>query len=152
MNKAGQSPAGSGIFGRAMGLFTETDQLMDPKWAKTPTGRYHRFIYLDPEESGLTGVSGVFVIWHGGVRPEWVYVAKAKDLAAAMHEAAADEEIMHHELFGGLFITWSLVVPKYQDGVVRFLTEGLRPVVENPAAKGLKAAPVPVFPPTYHPT
>jgi len=135
-----------------MGQIKGSDQMMDPKWVKGPNGRFHRFIHLDPEESGLSGVSGIFVIWHGGIRPEWVYVAKAKDLAAAMHEAAGDEEIMHYELFGGLFIAWSPILPEYQDGVLRFLTEGMRPAVENPAAKGLKAAPVPVFPPTHQPT
>lgn len=134
-----------------MGALGSSGDLMDPQWARTPTGRFHRFIHLDPEEQGLTKVTGVFVIWHGGVKPEWVYVAKAKDLAAAMHEVAKDEDVMYYEIRGGLFVTWSLVLPQHQDGVVRFLTDALKPVVENTAATGLKTKPIPVFPPAYHP-
>jgi hypothetical protein len=125
--------------------------LMDPQWARSPTGRFHRFIHLDPEERGLSGVTGVFVLWHGGVKPEWVYVAKAKDLAAALHEVAKDEDVMYYEVRGGLFVTWSPILPQYQDGVVRFLAESLKPVIENPAAVALKAKAIPVFPPAYHP-
>lgn len=124
---------------------------VDPKWARTPRGRFHRFSYLDPEEEGLAGASGVFVIWHAGVRPEWVFVDRANDLAKAMHEAGQEDEIMQYDVRGGLFVTWSFIRAEYQDGVVRFLYDSLKPVGPEPVRAKLKADPVPVFPPAYHP-
>jgi len=66
---------------------------MDPHWAEHEEGGFLRFTDLDPEEMGLSGASGVYVLWHGGFRPEWVYVGHDKNLASAMHRAAGNKDI-----------------------------------------------------------
>ena len=138
--------AGSSAF-----AFPKGKKPSDPKWARSATGRFYRFVDLDPEELGLSGKSGVFVIWHGGVQPEWVFVDRSRDLAATFHAIAEDEEVMYYDLRGRLFVTWTLIKPEFQEGVVRYLIESLKPIIDNPNAEAMSAEPIPVFPPAYHP-
>lgn len=121
-----------------------TDAAPDPNWARDARDRFYRFTALDPEEEGLTGVPGVFVIWHGGVRPEWLFVANSGNLAFDLHKQVQNEELMDYESRGGLFVTWSLIRDEKQAGVVRFLTDTLSPVLENPELPGKDISPIPV--------
>ena len=117
----------------------------DPGWARTEKGGFHRLEDLDPEDLGLMGQGGVFIIWHGGVRPAFVYAGAATDLARALHDIAANPDLRAHEIRGGLFVTWSLTHAPYRAGAVAYLQDLLMPVMVNPAAAG--AEPVPVLPP-----
>lgn len=119
----------------------------DPKWVRNRRGKYHRLIHLDTKSEGLEGLSGVYVIWHSGVAPRWVWVGRADDLAAAIDAIHDEDDIMFYEKHGGLYVTWAPVRPEYQPGVVRYLTEQMKPVCENDNAKGIKADAVPVFVP-----
>ena len=101
----------------------------DPAWARSPRGLFFRLIHLDPEEEGLSGVGGIFVVWHAGLRPQWVYVSAAEDLAAAIHRLADDADVMSYEVNGGLFVSWALVRPKYRSGAVAYLAGRLRPTI-----------------------
>ncbi len=116
----------------------------DPKWAQSKTGKFHRFINIDPEELGLSGASGVYVIWHSGVSPKWVYVGKSKDLAKTFHQLAEDDDIIGYEVNGGLFVSWAMIRDEYQDGVACYLRDALKPIVENPSlsCKGVTYVPV----------
>ncbi|MEE9544829.1 MAG: hypothetical protein V3V55_04430 [Rhodospirillales bacterium] len=119
----------------------------DANWVKSPGGGFYRLLNLDPEEAGLSGVSAVYIIWHAGMRPKWVYVGRAKDLAKALHDLAGNDEIMDREIHGGLFVTWSLIREEFQDGVVSYLIENLEFLVDNPAARRNKDRPIPVIVP-----
>ena len=101
----------------------------NPNWARSPRGLFFRLIHLDPEEEGLSGVGGIFVVWHAGVRPRWVYVSATDDLAAAIHRLADDADVMSYEVNGGLFVSWALVRPEYRSGAVAYLTGRLRPAI-----------------------
>ena len=117
----------------------------DPQWARSPKGGSFNFMRLDPEEYDLAKASGVFVIWHGGVKPEWLYVGRSDDLASALHALGDNEDILSYENRGGVFVTWAFVKNDFQDGVVFYLTDLLKPLVENPGVK--KATPIPVTTP-----
>lgn len=123
--------------------------VLDPQWVRSRTGHFHRFARLDPEEEGLVGVSGVYVIWHGGVRPGWVYTGKSSDLAATFHELGENDEIMDFDARGGLIVSWALIRDKFQDGVLLYLNETLKPEVKNPTPPNKKATPIPVYAPGY---
>jgi len=116
----------------------------DPKWSRSASGHFRRFINLDPEAEGLAGKSGVFVVWHGGLRPRWVYIGSSADLARALHDVADDDEVMNFEVNGGLFVTWALIRDEFQAGVVKYLNEAMDPLVENPAAFTGQADPIAV--------
>jgi len=124
---------------------------MDPHWAEHEEGGFLRFTDLDPEEMGLSGASGVYVLWHGGFRPEWVYVGHDKNLASAMHRAAGNKDIMTYDDPTPLSVTWSLVREEYQAGVVKYLTTMLDPQVDNPQAAKGDVKPIPVLPPGMKP-
>lgn len=121
---------------------------VDPGWVTTPEGGFFEFYSLDPEEQGLGGVSGVYLIWHGGVRPEWVYAGHTNDMASAFHAAGTNKEITYYEKNGGLFVAWAPVMEQYRPGVVKYLELNFKTMVANPDAYTDKTAPVPVFAPT----
>jgi hypothetical protein len=70
---------------------------------------------------------GVYVIWHGGQNPKTVRVGqgKIKDRIFAHREDKLVQAYAHH----GLFVTWAAVSPSLVDGIERYLSECLRPLV-----------------------
>ncbi len=131
-------------FGKSTQRNFTKGMVTDPKWVRSAKKRFHRFLRLDPEGEGLTRTSGVYVIWHAGVRPAWIYVGRSADLAAALHHHGHNRAITKHEVHGGLYVTWALVREEYQDGVVKYLTDSLKPRVENPEFRPTDVIPVPV--------
>ena len=119
-------------------------ELPDPKWGRTRTGGFNRLNDLDPEAAGLKGANGVLVIWHAGVRPRWLYIARSDDLAASFRELGARDDLMSYEANGGIYATWALIRDELQDGVVGFLTKILKPLLPNPDVPGPEVDPVPV--------
>lgn len=121
----------------------------DARWARSPRGKYFRLIHLDPEEVGLSGVGGIYVVWHGGVRPRWVCVGRTDDLAASYHRLGADKEVMSFEVNGGLFTTWSLIRAEHREGVLAYLDDVMQPLVPTPGRPGADVRRVPVVPPGF---
>lgn len=107
---------------------------IDPKWARSPSGSFHPLLKLDPDEAGLRGIGGVFVVWHGGIRPQWVYVGESPSLGRAIDAVADDPEITQYQTNGGLFVSWALVREEWRRGVVLYLTRALKPLIDNPRA------------------
>ena len=104
----------------------------DIAWVRSPKNRFYNFLNLDPDEMGLKGVSGVFVVWRGGLRPEWVYVGNTPDLAGTFDLIYDNPDIMDFGHDGKLFITWSEIKPEFQPGVVKYLIQVMSPAVEDP--------------------
>lgn len=119
----------------------------DPKWVRNRRGKYHRLVHLDTQAEDLEGLSGVYVIWHSGVAPRWVWIDRADDLARAIDRIQENADVMFYEKNGGLYVTWAPVREEYQPGVVRYLTEQMKPEVENPKAQNIQADAVPVYVP-----
>ncbi len=120
---------------------------LDPEWVRSKRGKYFRLNTLDCLAEGLGGYSGVYVIWHSGVKPGWVYVGRTNDMATALDTAADNEDIQEYERNGGLFVTWSPIVAKSQNGVLRYLHDAMKPKVENYAVEDIKDGPIKVIPP-----
>ncbi len=139
------------LFGKTKSKPLPSGTPIDPNWARTPEGRFHRFLSFDPEEYNLSDVSAVYIIWHAGVRPEWVYVGNSHDLADDLNRLTENDEITDYEVNGGLFVSWSLVKDEFQDGVVRFIALNAKPVVENPGIPGKDTEAIPVFLPGTEP-
>ena len=123
------------------------EELPDPHWARTKKGFYHRLLTLDPEANGLAKASGVYVAWHGGINPGWVFAGRSDDLARTFHVLADDEAVMSYNIRGGLFVTWALINKDFQNGVDRYLNDTMRPKIKNADAELKSATPVPVRPP-----
>jgi hypothetical protein len=128
------------LFGSGNKQEVKFASVQDPGWVKSPEGRFHRFIVLDAEKAGLTGIGSIYAIWHGGLRPEWVSIGKSEDLAG-------NEDIRNYNVCGGLFISWALIRQDYRDGVLRFLNDSMKPLVPGPDIPGENVTPIPVIGP-----
>lgn len=122
------------LFGLFKRKITAPLVAQDPKWVRSPKGKYYHLLDLDPDEIDLQGVGGVYVIWHGGVRPQWVYVGESPSIARAINGASHSTDITQYEVNGRLYITWSPVIEKLRRSVVLYLTQTMKPLVDNPRA------------------
>ncbi|AUG55173.1 hypothetical protein CSC3H3_16620 [Thalassospira marina] len=84
----------------------------------------------DISELKVDGVGGVYLVWHGGVRPGWLLAGSSGDLGFAFREFREDREIRDYEGRGGVFISWSPIKSEFRDGVVHFLARSIKPVFE----------------------
>ena len=138
-------PVGPMLFKPSAKKMSQLAKPIDPNWARSEKGKFFRFINLRPQDLGLEGQTGVFILWHGGVRPTWVFVGTSRNLARDLQWCAENEEIMHFERFGGLFATWAFIKKEFQAGAARYLTQVARPAVANPLAPTTAVDPIPIM-------
>jgi len=119
----------------------------NPHWAKTASGKFHRLSITDPEKLGLGVVSAIIVLWRGGLKPTWIYVDKTNDLARDLDTYVDDKAIMYYDSRGGVFVSWALVRPQYQDGVLKYLLQSMAPLIEHPNPPPEKTKMLPVYAP-----
>ena len=124
---------------------TKFKGVQDPKWVRSPKGGFYRLSYIDTSMPSMK-VAGVVVIWHGGVKPGWLAVKVAKSVADTVSQLANDKEVDTYEERGGVFVTWSPIQGKFQNGVLKYLIKTMKPEL-TPKEPGGNDAPVPV----YHP-
>lgn len=136
---------GKGDEQTAAPVFTDP---VDPGWVRNPKGGFFSFLDLDPEELQLNGVGGVYLIWHRGVRPEWVFVGHTKDMASAFHSAGHNSEITFYEPNGGLYVAWAPVMEEYRAGVVKYIEANFKTLVPNSNSYTDGTSPVPVIAPS----
>ncbi len=108
----------------------------DIGWVRSPKNQFYNFLNLDPDEIGLQGVSGVYVVWRGGIRPEWVYIGHTPNLAGAFDNIYDNPEIMDYATDSKLFITWAEIRPEFQPGVAKYLIQVMDPSVIDPVLTG----------------
>ena len=142
-----------GLFGKSKKTSLPPGQPSNVGWVRSPKNRYYHFLNLEPEEVGLRGVSGVYVIWHAGLRPEWIYIDRSDDLAKAFREIRANREIIEFDRHGSLFVTWAQIRPEFQAGVVKYLNQVIPPIIgplideDAEEDEDEDVAPITVFPP-----
>lgn len=129
----------------------QKDDRTNPQWAKTPGGKFHRLLFTDPEKLGLSGVSGIVALWHGGLKPQWIFVDKSRDLARDLDTFMDDDDIMGYDNRGGVFVSWAMVRPEYQDGVLKYLLESMNPLIDHPKPPGKSVEALPVMSPGEEP-
>lgn len=115
----------------------------DPQWTRSPNGKFHKLSFLNFDASMAVG--GVYVVWHGGIRPQWVYVGASDNVGQALEKLLDNREIMDYDVHGGLFATWSKILPEFRPGVLRHLKETMQPLVNNPAIAGDPVKPIAVL-------
>ncbi|MBI2978301.1 MAG: hypothetical protein HYY38_05645, partial [Rhodospirillales bacterium] len=70
---------------------------------------------------------------------------QTEDLGRTLQELRRETEIVDYDKNGGLFVTWSMIKPEFQPGVLRYLQQVLRPVVVNPDLPGEEEESIPVL-------
>ena len=122
------------LFGGSKAPTISSAAPIDPKWVRAPNGAFHQLLEVDPDALGIRGVGGVFVVWHGGIRPQWVYAGESPNIARALEALVDDPDVTQYKANGGLFVAWSLVKEEFRRGVLLHLTRALKPLVLNPRA------------------
>jgi hypothetical protein len=125
----------------------QSDDKTNPHWAKTPAGKFYRLLFIKPEKLGLEQQSGIVVAWHGGLKPKWIYVDKSSNIARDLDTFTEDDDIMSYDLRGGVFVSWALIRPEYQDGVLKYLLETMTPLIEPQKLPGEKVESLAVLAP-----
>lgn len=118
-------------------------------WQTDSDGLYLRLLRLHPKNAGITGIGGVYLLWHQGTEARWIYVGRSRDLARSIATARDSSDILIFEPDGGVYVTWAPILPEYQSGVVRYLKETLSPLILENLDERIdpNAAPIPVLPP-----
>ena len=89
-------------------------KLIDPKWVRYPKGTFYQLLQLDTDEASLNGVSGVYLVWHRGIKPAWVYAGESLNLARAINDVADNEDVTQYEVNGNLYVSWSPAMEEYR--------------------------------------
>ncbi len=124
-----------------------SDNKTNPHWAVTAAGEFHRLIFTDPEKLGLVGSSGIIVLWRGGLVPKWLYVDKSNDLGRDLDDYPDNDEIMEYDNRGGVYVSWALIRPEYQDGVLKYLLQSMTPLIDHPKPPKQDVVALPVLAP-----
>lgn len=119
---------------------------VDIGWVRNRKGQFHNMLRLDTIAESLRGEGGVYVIWHGGLKPDWLYVGFSSDLGRQIDPLIDDPRFEDYAARGGVYVTWALVKEEFRHGIVRYLTEALTPEIDNPAAGPLCDGPDRVVP------
>lgn len=92
-------------------------------------GTYPRLLPYDAR--ALSGRAGLYLLWHLGVRPQWLRAGFSNDLGAAAAQLAGDAEIAAFAAHDGPFLAWSFCPPARAPGLVKDLIDRLHPVLQD---------------------
>ena len=120
----------SGILKRIAGALNGGEKDTRASW-EWDNGRYPRLMAFDPTR--LSGRSGIYALWHLGVRPLWLRVGYASDLGAAAAFLAAAPLIGAYSVHDGPFLSWSFCEAAEAAGLVKYLAARLNPVLQTEA-------------------
>lgn len=99
-------------------------------------GGYPRLMALEQDElDGLQGIGGLYVLWHRGVRPQWLAVNHTEDLCAALKAAQIDPDILLYDQNDGVFVTWAECLREQRLGAVQYLHSALEPALAEPVSE-----------------
>mgnify|MGYP006273607545 CR=1 FL=1 len=97
-------------------------------------GAYPSLFALGDHGAALKGKSGVFAIWHLGVRPQWLRVGACADLSVCLKAAAEALKASPFRGNGGLYVAWVTMPPARCPGIVTYLRARLRPALQEAVA------------------
>jgi len=79
---------------------------------------------------------GLLAFWHGGVRPQWVFVGHTEDLRTTVHQAQSHPDLMLYDRNEGLWVSWAICAPGDRPGAVIYLNHQLEPALGPQAIAG----------------
>jgi hypothetical protein len=91
------------------------------------SGAFPRLMLLDAEV--LKDRGGLFALWHRGVRPQWIYIGCATDLASAIKASQCDPDVALYDLNDGVYVAWAQCKPEERIGAVVHLRQLLSPAI-----------------------
>ena len=98
---------------------------MHLNWILCEGNKWCPFQTLNLTHPHFNGLSGVYIIWHGGQNPWTIYVGKGQ-IAARLQAHRSEAHILQYSSLG-IFVTWAKVDRQSQSGVEKFLGQTLNP-------------------------
>jgi len=120
-----------GVFKRFAGALASARVKGETMAWRPAGGIYPRLLHFDFH--ALTGVAGLYLLWHLGVRPQWLRAGYSTDLGAAVRLLAATPPLVDFAPHDGPFLSWSYCHAEGAPGLVNFLTEHLKPALQHHA-------------------
>lgn len=94
---------------------------------------YPNIAALDPAAEDLFEKSGIYALWHLGVRPQWLRVGVSANLGTTLTALAKESWVIAHGKNRGVYAAWAWAPPEQGMGVVRFLIDKLQPAFQDGA-------------------
>ncbi len=100
-------------------------------------GPFPRLLQMDHDAiQAIPEGGGLLALWHGGVRPQWVFVGHTEDLRTTVHQAQSHPDLILYDRNEGLWVSWSICEPGDRPGVVVYLNNQLEPALGPQAIAG----------------
>lgn len=102
---------------------------MQLNWMKCQGEVWCKLGTVNLDHQHFHGISGVYIIWHGGEVPATVYVGTGA-IRECLRQRRIDPQIQQYSS-QGLYVTWASVSQIFQSGVQASLVNRLRPKVSS---------------------
>jgi len=98
-------------------------------WIRSTQGEWCSLFELDLSAEHFNDLSGVFMIWHAGERPETILIGSG-NIRERLQGLKNDPRMYAHQRHG-LFVTWAIAPAYRQPGMVAHLSRMLRPLMDE---------------------
>jgi len=97
------------------------------EWVKCQGGVWCKLNTVNLSHEHFENMNGVYIIWHGGMRPEVVYVGEG-NIRQRLQAHRSNQEIQQYDHLD-LFVTWASVNDAQRKGVEAYLADTWTPKV-----------------------
>jgi CheY-like chemotaxis protein len=100
------------------------------EWEKCKRGAWCTLLELDLDHEHFNDIEGVYVIWQGEENPVALRAGQGL-IRECLARARKDKDLLAYGEKHELFVTWAEVNQRFRDGVFRYISEALKPEIEN---------------------
>ena len=100
------------------------------EWEKCKRGAWCILSELDLDHEHFNDMEGVYVIWQGEENPVALRAGQGL-IKECLARERDDKDLLAYGEKHKLYVTWAEVNPRFRDGVFRYISEALKPEIEN---------------------
>ena len=100
------------------------------EWEKCKRGAWCILSELDLDHEHFNDMEGVYVIWQGEENPVALRAGQGL-IRECLARERNDKDLLAYREQHELYVTWAEVNPRFRDGVLRYVSEALKPELEN---------------------
>ena len=100
------------------------------EWKKCKRGAWCILSELDLDHEHFNDMEGVYVIWQGEENPVALRAGQGL-IKECLARERDDKDLLAYGEKHKLYVTWAEVNPRFRDGVFRYISEALKPEIEN---------------------
>ena len=100
------------------------------QWEKCKRGTWCKLLELDLKHGHFKNMEGVYVIWRGDENQTALRTGQGL-IRESLAREQNDKDLLAYTERHDLYVTWAEVNPRFRDGVLRYISEALKPELEN---------------------